>query len=44
MIAELERDINNGLFYKPLSLNDYGLSLYPDILRISFEKGNCASI
>lgn len=44
MIAELERDINNGLFYKPLSLNDYGLSLYLDILRISFKKGNCISI
>lgn len=44
MIAELERDINNGSFYNPLSLNDYGLTLYPDILRISFEKGNCTSI
>ncbi len=44
MIAELERDISNNLFYEPLSLNSYGLSLYSGILRISFEKGNCEAL
>lgn len=40
MIAELESDIKNNLFYKPLSLNDYGLSIYPSLLKECFQNGS----
>ena len=40
MLTELESDIRNNLFYKPLSLNDYGFRIYPSILKECFQNGS----
>ena len=44
MLLELDRDINNGLFYEPESLNTYGKYEYKSLLRTAFEKGSVGSL
>lgn len=40
MLTELESDIKNNLFYKPLSLNEYGLRKYLSLLNECFKNGS----
>ena len=40
MLTELESDIRNNLFYKPLFLNNYELSIYPSLLRECFQNAS----
>ncbi len=44
MLTELESDIRNNLFYKPLSLNDYGLRIYPSTLKECFQNGSVRTL
>lgn len=39
MINELERDIENGLFYEPSSLRSGYIAQYKELLRKCFEYG-----
>ena len=39
MINELERDVENGLFYKPSSLRSGYIARYKELLRKCFEYG-----
>lgn len=39
MINELERDIENGLFYEPSSLKSSYIARYKELLRKCFEYG-----
>ena len=44
MITELERDLNNGLFYIPKSIKPDFVCAYKRILKANFEKGNVDSL
>ena len=44
MVNELERDIKNGLFYEPVSMQKTFIPTYKKLLKRTFEKGNVESL
>ena len=44
MLEELELDINNGLFYEPVTMQKTFIPIYKRILKSTFEKGNVETL
>lgn len=44
MVSELERDINNGLFYEPVSMQKSYIPVYKRMLKSVFEKGSVETL
>jgi len=44
MLEELELDINNGLFYEPVTMQKSIIPVYKRVLKSTFSKGNVETL